>query len=702
MPKQCFLSLLLLLGLTDTYAQVPATKQADTTAINHLLQQLDELTNRNLDSALLLSQEIFQKATTIDYQQGIWETQLIQGKAYYQAGKKDTAYTILNQLLGQTQQQVNRIAEIETHIQLASNFQDDYNFKLAIEHLIAAQKLLTSTDAIDLRFSILNNLGMVHRKMKNYDVALSYFSQLEENYFFQLTPLQRFSLFMNQGNVYAVQRKYDKTEALYSKAYQEIKKADHPANLASITYNLGALYYRQKRYQQAEDYINQSLEAYMTIGDQTQIERCYRVLGAIQVDQDQYSKAEVYFLKALEIAKAIDHKKSILGNYKNLYLNYWGRGYETQSVEDLDKALNYMDLFRQLNDTIYQLETTEKILELEKQYETEKKNTQITLLEQDNQLKEDELYIQRAQRNYLFIVIFLVSGILAIFIYFYYYYRKVNRLLQVQGKRILKQNNQISDQNEKLQKSIDTQNKLFGIIAHDLRSPLVSIANVAKLIGFYLEDKRYDDLETVAQMMEQKNDQVLELTDNLLNWAKSQSEGLSPFFEKVSLQEIVEECFDLYLPIAQTKAIRLVCEDVEDVQVWADRNMLRTICRNLINNAVKFTPKEGTIRLSYCSGDRVAELCIQDSGIGIPPEKLPILFQVDRAKITPGTEGEKSSGLGLTVCKEFTIALNGEIKVQSSPGNGSRFCLTLTLFNPEIHHPKLKSSRKVRVKPAVN
>ena len=103
-----------------------------------------------------------------------------------------------------------------------------------------------------------------------------------------------------------------------------------------------------------------------------------------------------------------------------------------------------------------------------------------------------------------------------------------------------------------MQKSINTQNKLFGIIAHDLRSPLVSIANVSKLIGFYLEDERYDDLEAVAQMMEQKNDQVLELTDNLLNWAKSQSEDLNPFFEKVSFHEIIEECFDLYHPIAQS------------------------------------------------------------------------------------------------------------------------------------------------------
>jgi signal transduction histidine kinase len=195
--------------------------------------------------------------------------------------------------------------------------------------------------------------------------------------------------------------------------------------------------------------------------------------------------------------------------------------------------------------------------------------------------------------------------------------------------------------------------------------------------------------------MEQKNDQVLELTDNLLSWAKSQSNDLKPFLEPVSLKEIVEDCFELYQPIAAGKSIRLRHADMDDLPVWADRNMLKTICRNLINNAIKFTPKDGEIKVAYCLKDEKVELCIQDSGVGIEPERLAILFQVGRDKGTVGTEGEKSSGLGLAVCKEFAAALQGTIQVESQVGQGSRFCVTILHFDPAIHHSKFTQKERM-------
>lgn len=695
MPNRCFLFVTLFLGLTGLVCQAQDESMHDSSAVKKQLETLEHLTNRKLDSALILSHSIYQQASAMNDQEAMWETRLNQGSIYYELGEKDTAYLILNEVLEQAMERQNRLTEIKARIKLAFNLQEDYRFEPAVSHLIQAQRLLQDTDSMDLRFAIFNYLGITHRKMKDYVSALNYFGYLEENYLYQLDHGQRFNLFMNKGNVYAVQRDYDKTEALFNKAYHEIQQIDHPSNLALITYNLGALYYRQKRYPEAEEYIQRSLDATVQIGDQVRIERCYRVLGTIQLDQDNYAKAEDFFLKALEIAKTIDHKKSILGNYKNLYLNYWSRGYENKTVEDMDQALTYMDLYQKLNDTLYQTETAEKILELEKQYETEKKNDQITLLEQENQLKQDQLYIQRTQRNFLIIFIILVCGILGIFIYFYSYHKKVNKLLQLQSKRILSQRNKISIQNEKLQQSVDTQNKLFGIIAHDLRSPLVSISNVAKLIGFYMEDKRYDELEKAALMMEQKNDQVLELTDNLLNWAKSQSDDLKPFFEPVSLKEVVEDCYELYQPIAEGKSIHLSHANSDDLVAWADRNMLKTICRNLINNAIKFTPKDGKINIAYRMKDERAELCVQDSGVGIEPERLAILFQVSRDKGTMGTEGEKSSGLGLAVCKEFVAALQGTIQVESELGQGSRFCIQFTRFDPTIHHSKFKQKERM-------
>ena len=667
---------------------------ADSSAIGKKFNQLESLIKRDLDSALVFSRQINQQAKAIGYQQGILESMLFQGKILRQLGSQDSSISVLSEVLAAAKKQNNRLTEIKAYTQLALAWEGGYDFQTAVANLIQAEQLLKNTDPFDLRFDIFNQLGTVHRKMKDYHNALKYFAHLEENFFYQLDSVQRFLLFMNTGNVYADQKDYKKTEELFNKAYTAIEKEDDPVSIALITYNLGALYYRQKRFAEAEDFINKSLIANLKIGNQFRIELSYRVLGAINMDRGNHLEAEKYFFKALKIAEEIDNPKSILGNYKNLYLNYAFLEEKTGKTSYLRKQLDYYRKWANLNDSLYQAETAGKILELEKQYETEKKNDQIALLEKDNRLKEDEIFLQRTQRNYLIVVIVLFGGILSIFIYFFYYYKKVNRLLQVQGKRILQQKDQIAEQNKQLQKSIDTQNKLFSIIAHDLRSPLVSISNFSKLIAFYIEDKQYTALEDVARLMDKKNDAILDLTDNLLNWAKSQTQSLRPFFEPINLKEIVESCLEVYQPIAGAKAISLSCIDLKEKLLWADRNMLSTICRNLINNAIKFTPQGGNICIYFEEEGTFMTISVKDSGVGIRPEKMAVLFDFNHEKVSPGTDGEKSSGLGLTVCKEFVHAMQGEIWVSSEPGKGSVFSVRLLLFNPAMHPSKHKPNRE--------
>lgn len=397
---------------------------------------------------------------------------------------------------------------------------------------------------------------------------------------------------------------------------------------------------------------------------------------------------------ALEIAQSIKNPNSIMGNYNNLYLTYWNLGYYKKNIDDLDKALRYYQKYNQIKDSLYQGETTAKVLELEKQYETEKKNNQIAMLEKENQHQEDQILVQHTQRNYLFLIIILVSGILGIFVYFFYYYKKVNKLLRLQRKRILNQKNQIAEQNVKLQKSLNTQNKLFTIIAHDLRSPLVSIFNISSLIGFYIQDENYGALENTVTMMNQKTDQILDLTDNLLSWARSQTESLRPLFVAVSLTEIFEECLELYRPIAHDKNIAINCPEQMDLLIWADRNMVKTIFRNLVNNAIKFTHNNGCIEVWYGKREQFAQISIKDSGIGIEKAKLESLFEIGHEKIARGTSGEKSTGLGLSVCKEFIDAMTGKIWVESEKGEGSQFTVELLLYVPEIHQPNHKPAKE--------
>ncbi len=662
----------------------------DTLVVQRMLGNLQQLLNSNLDSTLILSKETEQRAAKINYRNGIWEAQMYRGKALFRLGFPDSSKVLLNNILKETQAQNCRLEEIKVHLALADVWQEDYNFTLAVENLLQAEKFLKDSDPFDLKFEVLNQQATTHRKMKDYPNSLKYFNILENNYFNQLDATQRYSLFQNKGNVYADMKEYDKTEILFKKAYKLVNNTNSPDNKAQITYNLGALFYRQKRYKEAEDYITKSLETNLKIGNQIKIERCNRVLGAIYYDQKDYYKAKNYYNLAMKIAQEIKSPSAIMGNYNNLYLTYWNLGYYNSNIEDLTTALSYYQKYNLMTDSLYKVETAAKTLELEKKYETEKKNTQITLLQKENQHQEDQILLQHTQRNQLILAILLVVGILGIFVYFFYYYKKVNKLLRVQRKRILKQKSQISEQHSNLQKLLNTQNKLFSIIAHDLRSPLASISNISSLIGFYIEDENYAALESTQRLMDQKTDQILDLTDNLLNWARSQTEGLQPLFKPLSINEILKDCLQLYQPIAADKDITINCLEQEDLQIWADHNMVKTICRNLINNAIKFTHKKGQINVWYEAKDQFALISIKDSGIGIEKDKLESIFEIGYEKTTWGTEGEKSTGLGLSVCKEFVDAMNGKIWVESETGLGSQFNVEILLYDPAIHQSKQK------------
>ena len=520
---------------------------------------------------------------------------------------------------------------------------------------------------------------MLHKRMKNYDTSLRIYTSLLENFLNQLNTNQKFHCNNSIGGILAMQRKYDEAEIYFNKAYNYAGLADKQTNIALITYNLGALYLRQKKYDQARKFISLALQSYTKINNALQIEHCFRVLCAIELDLRNLDMAEAFAKKALDKATKINNPKAKKSNYKNLYLIYKYRAEETDDKELLKKELDYFKKWAYLNDSLYEVDMAEKILTLEKEFETEKKNNEITLLQKDNELKDTTIQNQQAQRKYLLIIIGLALAAVGVFVYWYMYYKRVNRTLQKQSKQIVSQNEEIIQKNEKLEKAVNTRNKLFSIIAHDLRSPLSSMATFSKLIKFYLGDKKIDSVIKVADEMHEKNSYVLELTDNLLSWAQSQSDELEPQYEKVSLNEIISECIDIYQQPAEEKQIDLLCEEQHDILLWSDRNMVKTIIRNLINNAIKFTNPGGKVEITYEKKSVWGTCIIKDNGIGMSEEEARQLFS-DKKNIKQGTKNEKSTGLGLSVCNEFIQKLGGSIKVKSLEGKGSTFYVCLPVY----------------------
>lgn len=231
-----------------------------------------------------------------------------------------------------------------------------------------------------------------------------------------------------------------------------------------------------------------------------------------------------------------------------------------------------------------------------------------------------------------------------------------------------------------LKELIATRDKLFSIIAHDLRSPFNSIIGFSELLIENSKDILLEDSEQYIKIINSSAKNTLILLDNLLNWAKSQTGQLSFNPEKILFSEVAQEIITLSKSIAKSKNIALECSCTDNIEIYVDVNMLNTVLRNLISNAIKFTNVGGHIKVSAASKQDHVEITISDNGIGIPKEKCNELFSIASNTTTLGTADENGSGLGLVLCKEFIQKNNGDIWVESEENKGSNFIFTLPIY----------------------
>jgi len=247
----------------------------------------------------------------------------------------------------------------------------------------------------------------------------------------------------------------------------------------------------------------------------------------------------------------------------------------------------------------------------------------------------------------------------------------------------LREKQRISDLNEKylaeLKELNASKDKLFSIIAHDLKNPFSGLLNLSDLILNDIREKKFDDVEQYASLLKTFSVQGYKLLINLLDWAKVQSNSILIAIEPLKLYSLVEMIRELIATSAQQKNIAIEIQIPEHLSLLADSNMLQTVLRNLLSNAVKFTPAGGIVTISAEEVDDRVLVSIQDNGVGILPENIKRLFRIDSTFSTNGTSNEFGTGLGLILCMDYLKKMDSEIHVESEVGKGSTFSFTLPL-----------------------
>ena len=251
--------------------------------------------------------------------------------------------------------------------------------------------------------------------------------------------------------------------------------------------------------------------------------------------------------------------------------------------------------------------------------------------------------------------------------------RVMHQIQLVAAKRI------IIRQNEELKRTISNRDKMYSVIAHDLRSPMASIRMVLNLaVNVVSKEVVGDEIFGLLDKANRESEETHDLLDNLLKWTKSQTGRLSVVYQELDLDDIVPGVVDIFRMIAEMKKIELKYIPADEkLIVHADNDMIKTIIRNFLSNAVKFTPEGKSVEVFYKREGDFARISVRDHGVGIEPDRVEAIFHT--GETTYGTGGEEGSGLGLQLCQDFARKNGGDARVESTLGEGSTFSFTIPL-----------------------
>jgi PAS domain S-box-containing protein len=235
----------------------------------------------------------------------------------------------------------------------------------------------------------------------------------------------------------------------------------------------------------------------------------------------------------------------------------------------------------------------------------------------------------------------------------------------------------IKQKEHELHEVIATKEKLLSVISHDLANPLNSLYGFAQILHAGYHSSSPGSISRNISMILKSSKAMTELINTLQQWATLQRNKIKVSPQTITIRALVEASFALLSSTAGNKNIQLINHTDRSLQAYADEKMMDTVLRNLISNAVKFSNSGDSVIVDAVSQNDEIFLTVKDSGIGISPETLDNLFSINGAESLPGTNGEKGTGLGLLICKEFVELNGGKIQVESEPGKGSEFCIRI-------------------------
>ncbi len=538
------------------------------------------------------------------------------------------------------------------------------SYDKSLEAYFLAVKYLESQDNISAASNAYTNIGKNYKQLKEYDRALEYYERAIKIKLKDNNEEGAGRVYNNMGTTCVELGEYDRALEYYFKSLELHKKTKYKNSEGIALINIGEVYMKTQSFAKALDYSYRALDIFTTIDNKSTMSAALQIIAETYMEMKKYpEQASTFQLQnksAFEIenmllrAKDLAEASNRFTELRNVYITL----VEFYRDKDSKNALTYQDKLMAINDSIYQSDKLMAVAEMQTKFDLTNK------VKENLHLKETNELIQSRNKLYLLTAISLFGFLIAGGIF----YRQLNNVKE----KLEIQNNTIEDQNDQLTSLNKTKDRFFGIIAHDLKSPLIAMQGLGKRINFLLKKDDQEQLLALGDQVDNTSTKLNDLLDNLLNWASIQT-GDIPFHpQTLNLFDIGEDVVSIFENNAAAKGVNLEMDIADDLRIFADERATNTILRNLISNAVKFTPKGGTVSLSATQKNGNLNIAIKDTGEGISPSRLKNLFTLDK-KSTLGTSGEKGTGLGLMLCKELVEMNGGTLNVCSTEGVGSSF-----------------------------
>lgn len=503
------------------------------------------------------------------------------------------------------------------------------------------------------------NVGAIYNSQAKYRESMDYFRK-EMHIHQQLNNQPGIGRSLNNISFSAHRGRFKDSALIYAyRALQHNSKLGDKYLIAFCLRTLGDIYMDDGAIDRSIEYFSASVAAARSAKSNFIIETSLYRLGKAYQQKKQWEKSIPYFEEAVKIAEELGAKGEQSTIYKLLSQSY-------NALGDYKNAYRTQSVHVALNDTLFEERSRARLAQMQVSFETEKKQAEINLLKKEDEIQKNKI---SDQRLYSFLLLIVVGLVLALWLVSW----RRNQFKQLVNK-------QLRQQKEALEQASYQKDKIFSILSHDLRTPIASLSNVLHLV----EQQSLSD-DAFAKIRVALNKQIGSLNttlDNLLLWSKSQMEGITDVnATEVLLYDVVENNRHLLMAAASQKKIAINNDIPLSARLYVDIHHLDIILRNLLLNALKFTDEGGEINIRFGETPDTGTISVADTGIGMNADQLNKLFKINTHFTTAGTKNEKGAGLGLLLCKEFTEANKGAITVNSEPGNGSVFSVTLPKQN---------------------